>query len=63
MNSTVNIVVKERSDDFHAAIKEDPGAWGNGSSPKEAIGDLILGHREYFPGLVLEGQLSIPQGK
>ena len=63
MDSTVNIVVKERTKDYTATLRDNPAVWGCGSSPKEAVGDLILCHREHFPGLVLEGQLSIRQGK
>lgn len=31
---------------YHAQIKDHPDFWGQGASPAEAIGDLILSHKD-----------------
>ena len=42
------ITVTERSSDFHAKLHGDPGKWGCGSTPYEAIGNLINAWSEEF---------------
>jgi hypothetical protein len=42
------IVVKKRSDDYHACMKDNEGVWGCGKDPVAAIGSLINAHRDYF---------------
>lgn len=41
----MNIVVTKRSDDFHAALKDNPAVWGCGKTIDAAIGDLIRSHQ------------------
>jgi len=33
---------------YHAQIKGKPAFWGRGSTPNEAIGDLVDGYPEQF---------------
>lgn len=33
---------------YHAQIKGEPGFWGSGASPAEAIGDLVSAHAHRF---------------
>ena len=47
------IIVKRRSDDYHASLEENPGIWGRGKSMKEAVGDVISAHPEKF-NLIIE---------
>lgn len=42
------IIVYQRSDDFHARIESDSSCWDRGSTPAEAIGNLMLSHPEKF---------------
>lgn len=35
------ITVTERSGDFHAQLFGEPGKWGSGRNPYEAIGNLV----------------------
>lgn len=42
------IVVTKRNNDFHAQLASDETIWGCGATEKEAIGNLIFHHREYF---------------
>jgi hypothetical protein len=47
------IVITKRSSDYHAQIKGEPGLWAAGRSPRCAVGDLIMSHKEYF-GIVIK---------
>lgn len=49
------IIVKERSNDYHASLKGHPEIYGCGKSYKEAVGSLILAHRDKF-NIEVEGQ-------
>lgn len=45
---TNSIVIKKRSDDFHASLVGHPEIWGHGKTSDDAIGDLIRSHSETF---------------
>jgi hypothetical protein len=47
------IVVTRRRDDYHACLKSNPGIWGRGVSPSEAIGDMLRSHPGCF-GVLIE---------
>ncbi len=55
------IVLTRRSDDWHAAIKGEPGRWGCGKSPAEALGTLVLARPEAF-GVEVEWTTAVPLG-
>jgi hypothetical protein len=38
------IVITKRSQDYHACLHSDSSVWGRGSSPADAIGDLVWAH-------------------
>jgi hypothetical protein len=44
----MKIVVSKRSDDFHACLEGHPELWDCGRTHVEAIGRLILTHRDQF---------------
>lgn len=43
-----NITVSRRSDDYHACVSGEPGKWDCGKTISEAVGNLIMSHREEF---------------
>ena len=47
-NTMSDIVVTERSNDFHACIRGHPELWGCGKNYDEAVGSVIRSHKEYF---------------
>lgn len=51
-NST-RIRVRRRHDDWHASIPGQAGYWGVGSTPAEALGNLLYAYPEAF-GIALE---------
>ena len=42
----MKITVEKRNDDYMAFINDDRRLWGCGRSPKVAIGDVVMHHRE-----------------
>jgi hypothetical protein len=44
----IEIVVTQRTADYHAALASNPKIWGCGQSEEEAIGDLVRSHPEMF---------------
>lgn len=44
----IRIVITSRTDDVHAAIADHPGLWGCGKTQYEAVGNLVMAHRELF---------------
>jgi hypothetical protein len=46
-NVMIRVVVKKRSDDFHASIF-GRAEWGCGRTPSEAIGELVSAHPALF---------------
>lgn len=44
----ITIVVTKRSSDWHACIEGAPEYWGCGSTPAEAIGQLVMAHTPTF---------------
>lgn len=48
MATPVTIEVRDRGHDFHTQIANHPEFWGRGTSPDEAVGDLIRYHLEKF---------------
>jgi len=54
----LNIIITNRSSDYHAAIEGRPEIWGNGTTPREAIGNLVQSHKEVFG--ITEIQSTIP---
>lgn len=42
------IIVKKRSNDYHAHLEGNPDIWGCGDSYGEAIGDLVWTHQAEF---------------
>ena len=44
----VVLIIKKRTDDYHASLKDAPGVWGCGKSVYAAIGNLINAHPEKF---------------
>jgi hypothetical protein len=51
------ITITRRSADFYACLKDRPEIWGCGVSPREAIGEMIWSHLEYF-GIKIEFQVG-----
>lgn len=50
-----SIVWRLRSDDFHASVEGKPELWAAGSTIAEAVGDLVMSHRDHF-GFVVKPQ-------
>lgn len=44
----MTIEVRGRESRFRASVKGEPGCWGRGKTPNEAIGDCIRSHGEAF---------------
>ena len=42
------IIVVKRTADYMAMVEDDPGKWDCGKGVEEAIGALVLTHREVF---------------
>ena len=40
------IEIRKRSGDWHAQIKGQPGLWGCGKTPDEAVGSMARNHAE-----------------
>lgn len=53
------IIVKRRSDDFHASMENQVGIWGRGKSPAEAIGDMVQAHAAFFSIVVDTSEISV----
>jgi hypothetical protein len=47
-SKTIEIVITERSSDFHACIAGHPEVWGCGKTPAYAVEDMISAHPEEF---------------
>jgi hypothetical protein len=47
----IRIVITSRTDDVHAAIADHPGLWGCGKTQYEAVGNLVMAHRELHRGI------------
>lgn len=56
----IEIIVKARSQDYHASIKGETH-WASGRNPAEAIGDLVQSHPEKF-GIEIEIAHYLPLG-
>lgn len=39
---TVDIIVRKRSDDYHASLADNSAVWESGKSEAEAIGKLVI---------------------
>jgi hypothetical protein len=44
----IAIQIEKRPDDIKAYVVGEPGKWGCGRTAPEAIGGLVLAHRETF---------------
>ena len=52
MDTVKKIVIEKRTDDYIAFLEGNRDIWGNGPTPRSAIGNLITVHGEVF-GLVV----------
>lgn len=43
-----DVLVSRRADDFYACLVKNTKAWGRGTTPQEAIGDLYMAHADEF---------------
>lgn len=43
-----SITITKRFSDWHACVAGEPGKWGAGSSPDEAVGSLVRSWPEVF---------------
>lgn len=57
------ITLTKRVDDWHACLSDDPTIWGAGPNPYEAVGSLILSHKEAFEVEVARNKDLFPPSK
>ena len=43
-NVMKEILVTRRSNDYHSCLKDEPGVWGCGKTPAEAVGQMMMSH-------------------
>ena len=48
MSEKTVILVRKRSDDVQAYVKDKKGVWGRGRTTAEAVGDLVQSHSDLF---------------
>jgi hypothetical protein len=48
MSDKIVILIRQRSDDIQAFVKDKKGIWGKGRTPAEAVGDLVQSNAELF---------------
>lgn len=48
MSEKIVILVRKRSDDVQAFVKDRKGVWGKGRTTAEAVGDLVQSNSALF---------------